>query len=110
VISGPRPSSPRNRKPGIYTYLPLRTTRSNMITRRSSSNESDQALPQPFYFFFVWVEPVLTLAGALYALTQPRTYFGNLVPTHLDSLASSSDLIKQPMAVVMAIHQLGNCP
>jgi hypothetical protein len=74
-----------------------------------AQNKAKSALPEPFYSFFVWIEPLLTFGGALYALALPEKYFDSLVPLHIAPLASLIQPGVTHKAVPMAIHQLGNC-
>lgn len=61
------------------------------------------ALPQ----FFVYVEPLATIAGSVYAWTMPELYYRNLLPS--SSLLERLTHAGPPQAGVMAIRQLGNC-
>lgn len=37
-------------------------------------------LPPRYYYFFAVVEPLLTVAGAVYALAFPAAYFDDVLP------------------------------
>ncbi|KAK9899735.1 hypothetical protein P389DRAFT_192046 [Cystobasidium minutum MCA 4210] len=64
-------------------------------------------LPGPLYNFFVYVEPLATIAGSVYAWTMPELYYRNLLPS--SSLLERLTHAGPPQAGVMAIRQLGNC-
>lgn len=61
----------------------------------------------PLSQFFVYVEPLATIGGAIYAWMLPELYYRNLIPrsTILERLTHAGP----PQAGVMAIRQLGNC-
>ena len=60
------------------------------------------AIPLPYIAFFLWIEPVATLAGAFYAWLKPQTY---LQLTHAASAPGISGL---PVATNVVLRQLGN--
>jgi hypothetical protein len=59
-------------------------------------------IPLPYIAFFHWIEPVATLAGAVYAWFMPQTY---LKLTHA---ASAPGILGVPIATDVALRQLGN--
>jgi len=65
------------------------------------------SLSSPFYQFFVYVEPFLSLCGGLYAWFIPSMYHRELLPTGM--LASLKAPLSTHQADIMAIRQLGNC-
>lgn len=60
------------------------------------------SIPLPYVAFFLWIEPVATLAGALCAWWKPQTY---LEWTHA---ASAPGMLGVPVATDVAVRQLGN--
>lgn len=65
---------------------------------------SSQILPWHYYHFFTFVEPALTIGGAVYAIFSPRRYHLELIP----SLVMAGPITSHP-ASIMAIRQLGSC-
>jgi hypothetical protein len=59
-------------------------------------------IPLPYLIFFLWIEPVATLAGAFYAWLRPTDYL------QLTHAASSPGLLGLPTGTKVALHQLGN--
>ncbi|GAA95963.1 uncharacterized protein L969DRAFT_101031 [Mixia osmundae IAM 14324] len=92
--------------------------------RLSSKAMADfDAISTPFYIFFIYVEPLLTVLGLLYAVVLPVQYHTELIPAHLLSLLEStsegligkiqhgtrSDAAAITSATFMLIHQLASC-
>lgn len=63
-------------------------------------------LPRGYYYFFAGVEPILTLAGAIYSTFFPTIYHYNLVPSSTYSFPSVHNV---NIPSIMSIRQLGNC-
>lgn len=66
-----------------------------------STSRSTTPLPEPFYSFFTILEPLLTAAGALYALLFSETY-------HLNLVSLPSEQLPVTPAARSALHSLGN--
>jgi len=60
------------------------------------------SIPLPYTAFFLWIEPVATLAGAYYAWLKPQTYL------QLTHAASAPGILGLPTATNVALRQLGN--
>ncbi|RMZ86475.1 hypothetical protein DV736_g6299, partial [Chaetothyriales sp. CBS 134916] len=61
------------------------------------------SIPLPYTIFFLWIEPIFTLAGAFLAWFQPATY---LALTHAAS--APQKLVGLPIATLVSLLQLGN--
>jgi hypothetical protein len=59
-------------------------------------------IPLPYLIFFLWIEPVATLAGAYYAWLLPKEYL------QLTHAASAPGILGLPIATDVALRQLGN--
>lgn len=59
-------------------------------------------IPFPYQAFFLWIEPVATLAGAYYAWLKPQAYL------QLTHAASAPGILGVPTATTVALRQLGN--
>ncbi|ETI28324.1 hypothetical protein G647_00773 [Cladophialophora carrionii CBS 160.54] len=59
-------------------------------------------IPLAYRIFFLWIEPVATLAGAYYAWFKPSTY---LEDTHLPS---APGILGLPTSTHVVLRQLGN--
>lgn len=59
-------------------------------------------IPLPYMIFFLWIEPVATLAGAFYAWIKPQTYL------ELTHAASAPGILGLPTSTQVALQQLGN--
>ena len=59
-------------------------------------------IPFPYIAFFLWIEPVATLAGAFYAFFKPQTYL------QLTQASSAAGILGLPTATEIALRQLGN--
>ncbi|KAL7418973.1 hypothetical protein Q5752_006657 [Cryptotrichosporon argae] len=63
-------------------------------------------LPSAYYYFFWLVEPILTLAGAAYAIFLPTTYAAALLPSGVErSTAGLGSTVRGQMVVCC----LGSC-
>ncbi|GHJ89322.1 hypothetical protein NliqN6_5724 [Naganishia liquefaciens] len=63
-------------------------------------------LPAAYYYFFFLVEPLLTLAGAAYAIFLPATYGRELLPRGLETF---SDAVGHGIRGRLLVGCLGNC-
>jgi hypothetical protein len=59
-------------------------------------------IPIPYQAFFLWIEPVATLIGAIYACFMPETYL------QLTDSASAPGILGLPTATLIVLRQLGN--
>lgn len=60
------------------------------------------SIPLPYIAFFLWIEPVATLAGAYFAWLDPQTYI------QLTDPASAPGILGLPTATNVVLRQLGN--
>ncbi|KIX06179.1 uncharacterized protein Z518_04153 [Rhinocladiella mackenziei CBS 650.93] len=60
------------------------------------------SIPLPYIAFFLWIEPVATLAGAFYAWLKPHIYL------QLTHAASAPGILGLPTATNVVLRQLGN--
>ena len=60
------------------------------------------SIPLPYRAFFLYIEPVATLAGAFYAWFKPSYYL------QLTDSASAPGILGLPLATEVALRQLGN--
>lgn len=63
-------------------------------------------LPTPYFYFFFLVEPILTLAGAAYAIFLPETYGRELLPCAVEI---GTDAVGGSSRGRLVIGCLGNC-
>lgn len=63
-------------------------------------------LPAPYFLFFSVLEPLLTFAGAGYAIFTPLPYYIALYPP---SLLAPPTAKATHVAAIMAVRQLGSC-
>ncbi|ORY67952.1 hypothetical protein BCR35DRAFT_308325 [Leucosporidium creatinivorum] len=82
----------------------LQATRSPSRPLTSALIHSADIFPQPYHIFFGFVEPALTIGGAVYASFAPLPYHQELVPT----IVAARPLLVHP-ASLMAVRQLGSC-
>ncbi|KIV79856.1 hypothetical protein PV11_07400 [Exophiala sideris] len=59
-------------------------------------------IPFPYIAFFLWIEPVATLAGAFFAWVKPKAYL------ELTHAASAPGFLGVPISTEVALRQLGN--
>lgn len=59
-------------------------------------------IPFPYIAFFLWIEPVATLAGAFFAWFKPQAYL------ELTHAASAPGILGVPVSTEVALRQLGN--
>ncbi|KAH0844171.1 hypothetical protein AYO21_11527 [Fonsecaea monophora] len=59
-------------------------------------------IPLPYIIFFLWIEPVATLAGAYYAWLLPWAYL------EMTDVASAPGVLGLPTATHVVLRQLGN--
>ncbi|BGP02107.1 hypothetical protein NBRC10513v2_005755 [Rhodotorula toruloides] len=63
-------------------------------------------LPSPYFLFFSVLEPLLTFAGAAYAIFTPLPYYIALYPP---SLLAPPTAKSTHVAAIMVVRQLGSC-
>ncbi|KAI0311780.1 hypothetical protein OF83DRAFT_1166216 [Amylostereum chailletii] len=72
-------------------------------------SSSSSAIPFVYRLFFLYIEPLLALAGAYYAAIQPSSYLHELLP-FAPSYHTPPPGVAGPPATptLMALHQLAN--
>ncbi|BGP34140.1 hypothetical protein JCM10296v2_005955 [Rhodotorula toruloides] len=72
----------------------------------NAPTRSFDPLPSPYFLFFSVLEPLLTFAGAAYAIFTPLPYYIALYPP---SLLAPPTAKSTHVAATMVVRQLGSC-
>jgi hypothetical protein len=78
----------------------------DLTSTDTTMSSTKPILPAPYFYFFFLVEPILTLAGAAYAIFLPETYGRELLPRAVEI---GTDAVGGSTRGRLIIGCLGNC-